>query len=120
MAITTIPLVTLTAFNTAVANGTALALDATLGGFLTPTKADGKILVMLINNDSGNATTCTIEKGNGLQGVGSNLEVALTASQVKVLALETGLFLNTHGTNKGKIIFKDAAADTKVIAYEMP
>lgn len=120
MAATVIPLVTLTAFNTAVANGTALALDATLGGYLTPTKKDGKVLVMLINNDSGNATTCTINKGNGLQGVGADLDVALEASQVKIIALETGVFLNVSGDNKGKIIFKDSAADTKVIAYELP
>ena len=120
MAITTIPLVTLTAFNSAVADGTALALDASLGGFLTPTKKDGKILVMLINKDSGNATTCTIEKGNGLQGCGDDLVVDLAASGVKVIAIETGLFMDVYGTNKGKIIFKDAAADTKVIAYELP
>lgn len=120
MAATVIPKVTLTAFNSAAANGTALALDAILGGYLEPTKKDGKILVMLINNDSGNATTCTIKKGNALQGVGSDLEVALAASEVKVIALESGLFMNSYGTTKGKIHFVDAAADTKVIAYELP
>jgi len=120
MAATTIPLVTLTAFNSAAANGTALALDGTDGGTLTPTKKDGKVLVMLINNDSQNATTCTIVKGNGLQGTGSDLEVALSASQTKVICLETGVFLNVTGDNKGEIVFEDSEADTKVIAYELP
>jgi hypothetical protein len=120
MAATVIPLVTLTAFNTSATNGTALALDATLGGYLTPTKKDGKVLVMLINNDSGNATTCTINIGNGLQGTGSDITVSLAASETEVICLETGRFLNVSGTNKGKIFFEDAAADTKVIAYELP
>ena len=118
MAATVIPVVTMTNFGTAVANGTALALDGTNGGLLTPTKKDGKMMLMLINNDGSNATTCTIAKGNGLQGV-ADLAIALTAGQTKVITIESGKYLNITGTNKGKIKFTDSAADTKVIAYEL-
>lgn len=122
MAATVIPKVDLLAWNTAYANGTALALDGTDGGYFIPSAGDERLMFMLINGDGSNATTVTIKKptgGNSIAAV-ADLEIALTAGQTKVISIESNRFKATYGDDKGKILFTDSAGDTKVIAYQLP
>lgn len=122
MAATVVPIVDITAWNTAVADGTALAVDGTDGATLTPTKGDEKVMVMMINSDASNATTCTVKKPTSGYGIGAvaDLEVALAAGATKVICLESNRFKAAYGDDKGKILFEDSAGDTKLIAYQLP
>jgi len=79
-------------------------------------KDDGKILILL--NNSGTAATCTIPKGNGLQGT-TDLEITLPASKVTVITVESGKFVNVYGQNKGQLILKGAAT-IKARVIELP
>ena len=122
MAATVVPIVSVTKWNTAVANVTALAIDATDGATLTPTAADERLMIMMINSDASNATTCTIKKPTSGYGIGAvaDLAITLAAGVTKVICIETNRFKAAYGDDKGKIKFVDTAADTKLIAYQLP
>jgi len=79
-------------------------------------KDDGKILILLDN--SAGATTCTLLKGNALQGT-KDLSISLAASSVSGIVIESGLFVNIQGENKGKLVIK-GAAQIKVQVIELP
>lgn len=119
MAASTLPIVDLVNFNTFYTDESAVALNSSDGGLLTPTKKDGKLLIKLVNSESAQTPTVTIYAGNGLQGV-ANLTKTFANSQVCFIQIETGKFLNVTGTNKGKILIGDATGYVDVVAYELP
>ena len=79
-------------------------------------KDDGKILILLDN--SAGETTCTILKGNALQGA-KDLSFKVAGSSVSGLVVESGLFVNAQGENKGKLVIK-GAAQVKAQVIELP
>lgn len=70
--------------------------------------ADERI-VMVVQNTTSSATTLTVKAGNGLQGV-VDITLAVPASSVNLLKLDSGRFKNVSGTNKGKIVVVSPAA----------
>lgn len=70
--------------------------------------ADERIVV-LVQNTTTSATSLTVKAGNGLQGV-MDITLAVPASSVSLLKLDSGRFKNVSGENKGKIVVVSPAA----------
>ena len=79
-------------------------------------KDDGKILILLEN--TGAEATCTILKGNALQGT-TDLEIKVSASKTGAITVESGKYANVFGKNTGKVIIKGPAA-VKIRVIELP
>lgn len=121
MAALTVPIVEITAYNTpTLAYGSGLVagtIDGSDGADLTPLSRDQKYLLQ-INVVTG--ATITITKGTGLQAAQANFSQALTASRTYYMILESGRYLPTYGSTKGKIHFASTQADTTILAFELP
>lgn len=94
------------------------AVDATNGSLVTAA-ADQKMLLIVENVSVGTARVATVVKGNGIQGM-ADLAVSVAAASTKVLVIESMKYVNTSGTNKGKILIKGATADIKVACVVLP
>ena len=86
---------------------TAATVVKTDGALVTFDKDDQKILLLLKNNTTNATHTAVIKAGNGLQGV-SDLEITLTgtdttAGNEKAIVIESGRYVNVSGDNKGKV-----------------
>lgn len=104
--------------NTMAVAPTVAAVEATNGALVTYDKTDTKILLTLTNAAVG-AKTCTIKKGNGIQGV-ADLALTLTGSSTNYIVIESGRYVNASGTNKGKIVIIGEDAEVKVAAVVLP
>ena len=103
--------------NTAAAMPATAAVDATDGCLITAA-ADQKMLIIMQNVDSTNAENVTIKAGNGIQGT-ADLVVSVAKSSTKVIAIESGKYVNTSGTNKGKIKIT-GTADVQIACVVLP
>jgi hypothetical protein len=121
MAILTAPILEIDSLNTPTlaygAGNVADTIDGTLGAQLLPLSAGSKYLLQ-INVVTG--ATVTIKKGTGLQAAQADFSQALTASRTYYMVIESGRYLNTYGTNKGKIFFTSTQADTTILAIQLP
>lgn len=102
------PVDNLVAYNTPILQTAAIVFatdGSTVGATLTLTKSAEKCIVILSNTASGAAHNVTITKGNGRYASNDDMVVALDASEVKVIMLETELWKQMTGTYKGKILF---------------
>ncbi|MEG0571406.1 MAG: hypothetical protein RR497_07160 [Oscillospiraceae bacterium] len=81
------------------------------GGYINFSGEDSKTILII------DGATATINAGNGIQGTNS-LVVPFTSGRSRVVVLESGKFVNTSGTNKGKVIITGAGATVEVI--ELP
>lgn len=90
----------------------AVAVDATDGASIVYDKADNKILIIL-ENAAETEKTGKILAGNGIQGT-NDLDFTLDASGKHCIVVESGKYVNTSGTNKGKLIITGADANVKV------
>lgn len=95
-------------FNTAGAF-TTNAFDTETGNKIEFTGNDGKILI--VNTGTG---TAKVQIGNGIQGVGTELQIA----QNKCAVLESGKFKRVSGANKGYVMINGASASIAVV--ELP
>ena len=122
MSVLTVPILEISALNTATlsdgAGNVAGTIDGSDGAELTPLKKDSKYLLQ-INVVTG--ATVTITKGTGLQAAQADLSTgALTGNKTYYLFLESGRYLQTYGTNKGKILIASNQSDTTILAIELP
>lgn len=85
--------------NTAADLPTNAAIDATDGALITAA-ADQKMLIILEKTTG--AGDITIAKGNGVQGVADKV-VTFWETGTKVIAIESGKYVNVSGDLKGKI-----------------
>lgn len=95
------------------------AVDATDGATFVMDEADEKYLVMVSNVHVSAAKSVTFKAGNGLQAVG-DYTVEIAAGKSVVLALESGVFKNVSGTNKGKVVITGTSADIEVAVFVLP
>lgn len=70
-------------------------------------EADEKTVFVAKNSDASNAGTITVVQGNGLQGV-TDIELTVPKSGEVVFTLDSMLFKNGSGDNKGKVVLKGA------------
>ncbi len=121
MAAATVTTFTTLTRGTAAAFPAGTAIDSTDGLYLKWEASDERALIVLINSDGVNAvSTLKLKKGDGLGAAAADLDIALTAGQTKVIAIESAKYLITSGTNKGYIKFTDSSGDTKVALIKLP
>ena len=63
--------------------------------------------------------TVTFGIGNGIQGVGDDLEVELTADTPTAIVLDSGYFKNVSGDNKDCVVITPSAS-TDFLIFELP
>ena len=114
MAATAITNATLTR-NTWTAFPAVAASDATDGILITPSKPDGQLLIYCQNSDGSNAETVVIKGGYFKPFAAGDLSLSFAASAVKVIAIETGKYLQSSGKIK-----MTGSADVKVSVIELP
>lgn len=94
------------------------AVDAA-DGAAVPMFSDARLLIVCKNGGS-SAATATVVRGNALQGAGADLNLVLEAGGYAFAAVESGLFGNTSGALRGKILVKGGSGDLQVAAYHLP
>lgn len=95
---------------TAISKSAAFTLELTGG--------DYKTAIFMTNAGSASATV-TFAKGNGIQGVGSNLVVTIAAGKTFAICLDSGYFKNVSGAAKDAVTVTPSAAISFLIA-ELP
>lgn len=75
---------------------------------------DAKILIIL---EATAETEATVLAGGGIQAV-NDLVLSLHSGEKSALALESGMYMQTEGENKGAVVIK--GANLKVSAIELP
>lgn len=99
---------------------TAVAVDETAGASVDYTnKSDGRILLMITNENGSASKKVTVLKGNALQGT-EDLEISIPAGKTYGIVVESGKFENVSGKNAGKVIIKGESTDITVQAVELP
>lgn len=88
-------------------------------------KPDAKILIILENSSADIAYDVTIEGGNAevygaLTATNRDYTVEIAAATTKCISVNSAKFVNTSGTDKGKIIIKGENAAIKVGVIELP
>lgn len=86
---------------TAISKSAAFTLELTGGDYKT---------VILMANAGNASANVVFSVGNGIQGVGSNLTVAVGASKTKAIVLDSGYFKNVSGTAKDAVTITPSAA----------
>ena len=121
MAVTAITPIKLKTYNSLEGTLAYTAATAAADGFLIPYAGeDHKTLIFLQNtNASTTARTATIKKGNGIQGV-TDVEIEVDAGDVGLVCIESGLFKNVSGTDKGKVKVIVDNAELKIAVVELP
>jgi hypothetical protein len=71
---------------------------------------------MIYGGSSGG--TVTIAHGNGQQGV-EDLAIVIGAGATYFVQLESGLYKNTSGASKGKILMTSSVADSTLSVIEL-
>ena len=94
------------------------AINASDGAEFEMKDRDDKYLI-LVQNTATSAKNVTVKAGNGLQGV-ADMTTSLAASSYAFVSLESGLFKNVSGTDKGKVIITGGSADIKVAVFKLP
>ena len=94
----------------AISKSAAFTLELTGGDYKT---------VIFMTNSSGGSATVTFAKGNGIQGVGSDLVVTIANSKTFAIVLDSGYFKNVSGTDKDAVKITPSAAISFLIA-ELP
>ena len=94
-----------------------VALDGTAGAYYEHKERDDKY-VIIAQNTAETAGTLTIKKGNGIQGV-VDKTITIAAGKTVYFTLESGMFKNVSGDNKGRVIFAGAAT-LKLAVVKLP
>lgn len=82
------------------------------------TGGDYKTVILMANAGSASANV-VFSVGNGIQGAGANLTVAVAASTTKAIVLDSGYFKNVSGTAKDAVTITPSAAISFTIV-ELP
>lgn len=86
---------------TAISKSAAFTLELTGGDYKT---------AILMNNAGNASANVVFSVGNGIQGAGSNLTVAVGAGKTKAIVLDSGYWKNVSGTAKDAVTITPSAA----------
>ena len=99
--------------------GITAAVDATNGALVPFGERDDKYLILIQNVNSSAAKSVTIKGGDSFQA-GGDLTLEIPKSEYVLFPFDSGRFLNTTGTNKGKIHITGASVDIQVAVFKLP
>jgi len=123
MAATAITVQSLTARNSfataALKTALTAAVDATDGALVPFTERDDKYLILVENVNASTAKSVTIKGGDSFQAGGDTTK-EIAAASYTFIAIDSGRYLNTTGTNKGKIQITGTSADIQVAVFKLP
>lgn len=91
------------------------AVDETDGAELQPAGDESSLIILSSSADM----NVTVHAGDGPQGT-DDLVLALTADVPQYLTLESGRFMQTHGTDNGKIRITASASGLSVGCLVLP
>ena len=86
---------------TAISKSAAFTLELSGGDYKT---------AILMNNAGSASANVVFSIGNGIQGAGSNLTVAVGAGKTKAIVLDSGYFKSVSGTAKDAVTITPSAA----------
>lgn len=103
----------------------ALGSDGTsvVGSIDMSAYADHRVLILFRNAHADTAKAAYVEKGNGIQQPAADLSVgsiAAASATIIPVVVESGAYMKTSGTYKGKIIVKGASTDIQVAVVVLP
>lgn len=123
MAATAITVQALTARNkfatAALKTAITAAVDASDGALVPFGERDDKYLILVENVHASAAKSVTIKAGDSFQA-GGDLTLEIAAASYTFIAIDSGRYLITTGTNKGKIKITGTSADIKVAVFKLP
>lgn len=123
MAATAITVQALTARNkfatAALKTAITAAVDASDGALVPFGERDDKYLILVENVHASAAKSVTIKAGDSFQA-GGDLTLEIAAASYTFIAIDSGRYLITTGTNKGKIHITGTSADIKVAVFKLP
>lgn len=99
--------------------GITAAVDATNGALVPFGERDDKYLILIQNVNTTTAKSVTIKGGDSFQA-GGDLTLEIAKEKYTFVAIDSGRFLNTTGTNKGKILITGTSADIQVAVFKLP
>lgn len=99
--------------------GITAAVDATDGALVPFGERDDKYLILIQNVNTTTAKSVTIKGGDSYQA-GGDLTLEIAKSKYTFVAIDSGRFLNTTGTNKGKIHITGTSVDIQVAVFKLP
>ncbi len=118
MAVTNIERVKITDANELSSAITFTAASSAADGFKV--NFEGKDYKTLIIVEGGSTEgTITVKQGNGIQGV-ADITYAVGASATFALTLDSGVFKNVSGDNKGHVMIVPSTTAIKIAAVELP
>ena len=119
MAVTTINIQKITAFNSALTESSLMTAIATSSEGAVVTLGKDERCLLRICTSASTDQTLTVSKGNGIQGV-ADLSITVPSGGAVVVQLESGKFRQVSGTNKGKVMLVPGADATVLVgAYQL-
>lgn len=100
-------------------DGTAVTETSVTGDFAVDMSGADYKTAVYFRNEGGSAVKITIPVGDGIQGVGDDIEFNVAASGTAFVVVDSGAYKHVSGDNKGKLVGKASAA-VKVAAVELP
>jgi len=92
---------------------TYTAATSATDGFVIPfTAKDDKAMLLITSTEAADSKTLTLNAGNGFQG-GNNLVITVAAATTMAIQVDSGLFKQISGTNKGNILAIPSALTVK-------
>ena len=88
-------------------------------GVLVPMMGDGRMLVVVMNG-TGSEQTITLKKGTGPMSAAKDKAVAMANGELIFLAVESGLYGQTEGENRGYIHIASTSGDIQMGCFCMP
>lgn len=93
------------------------AIDAENGTCYEHRERDDKYLI-IAQNTGASPATLTIKKGNGIQAVVDKV-ISISAGSTVCITLESGMFKNVSGEDKGKVVF-EGTEDIELAIVKLP
>lgn len=100
--------------------GTAITETETTGEFSVDlTGADYKTVIAFRNASTSASSTVKINLGNGIQGVGEDIEFTVAKSSTAYVVVDSGAYKQVSGDDKG-LLLGTASATLSISAVELP
>ncbi|MBP1559330.1 MAG: hypothetical protein J6B40_07195 [Oscillospiraceae bacterium] len=88
-------------------------------GVLVPMEGDGRMMIVAMNG-TGSEQTVTLKKGTGPMGAAQDKTAAMANGELIFMAVESGLYGQTEGENRGYIHVTASSGDLQMGCFRLP